>query len=679
MAYVFNDIQISPGVQPITDFTNQSTSHWTAADKIRFVDGFPEKIGGWTVFTLESGQAVSGCPRTIFSYILDGKVFYSIGTHTRLYSLLSSQLTNITPLVTATTAIANSLDTHFGLLGNDPIDTVNTSTTLTINDTATVVRVGDTITLSGSAAVNGVPAVEINAAHLVRTQSTNSYTIIVATAATSTGSGGGAVVNQATGIITVNQTAHGFADGDRVKILAAAATGGITAAQINIEHIIRNTATNAYDISTAGTATSSVTGGGGASTTVQGQIAAGECDATTAQGYGAGRYGVGLYGVSKSSSSAGIPPRIWSFDRFGDLVIQTPGVQTGLYSWDSVTSVAPVLVTNAPTAINYCFTSNNIAVTLGAGGIGNRIQWSDQGNLTTWTATAENQAGQDDIEGADDFISHLNLRGFNLLFTENQVYTFRYIRKPFVWETKLLDAGRGLIAQNARISVDGVAYWMGLDNFYQYRGGNVEITPSNTTPETTLKKFVFDNLNFAQRQKIFCFYNEKFHEIWWHYPSSGSNEPDRIVRFNIKDFTWTPDTLDRSAAEYPNVLSDFPRLIDIDGVIYDHESGDDDDAASLAFSLTGPFFNSGTDTIEIGGIIPDSIQSTGNITVSVNVKRYPQSTSSTKGPFTITPTTELITPRISARFWQYVIAGDVLGQSWRAGRWQERIQGGTNR
>lgn len=679
---IFREILVTPGVQPDTDFTTSSTPHFIAADKVRFRDGFPEKIGGWVSLTIDEAIPINGCGRTIFSYNLTSNIRYIIGTHSNLYYLVGSQLTNITPLVTATTAIANSLDSNFGTLANDPIATVDGSTTVTVTDTATRVRVGDTITLSGSSAVNGVPAGEINTSHFVRTQSTNSYTFQVSTAATSTGSGGGAAVVQATPIVTVNQTSHGFPEGARIEIAGAATFAGIAAGDINIEHIIRNVGTNEYDILVATTATSSVSGGGGAGTTVQGEIDDGLCDATAAQGYGAGLYGVGLYGVALVSTAAAEPVRSWVLDRFGDNVVMTPGDQTNVYIWDSDATAAPAILANAPTAVDYVYTSNEIIVTLS----GNRRQWSDQGGSTVWTGASTNQAGQDDIEGASDFISHVHVKGINLEFTDSQVYTSRYIGRPFIWETRLLDNKSGIIAKNARIEHNGVAYWMGPDNFYYYRSGNVEIIPSNTTAETTLKRFVFDNINVSQKSKIFCWFNRDFNEIWWHYPSSGSNEPDRIVRFNVKDFTWTPDTLNRSAGEYPTQLQDLPYLLEVTGTsgsetttVYLHEDGTDDDGNALAWSLSTRFFDSGRDTSNVLQVIPDSLQ-VGNITCTVNVKKYPQSASLYgTSVLTITPTTETISFRQNSRFIQYVLAGSAVSQSWRGGRWLESLSRGGKR
>ncbi len=676
----FKDIIALAGTEPSTDATAISTQHYFASDKIRFVNKRPEKIGGHAAITIDGNSTIRGCDRSIFSYNLSGNVRYLSGTNSNLYHLIGSCLTNITPVVAATTAIANSLDSNFATLGSDPIATVNASTTMTVTDTATRIRVGDTITLSGSSDVNGVPAAQINTTHFIRSQSTNSYTFFVATAATSTGDDGGASVVQATPIVTVNQTAHGFLDGARIKILAAATFAGIPDSDINIEHIIRTIGTNDYDIVVDTTATSSVSGGGGASTTVQGKIASGLCDATAAQGYGAGKYGVGLYGTALVSSSGTQPVRLWSFDRFGNNVIMTPGRQTGVYTWDSIIAAAPALLSNAPTAVNYVYTSNEIVVTLGDSDVGNRRKWSNQGVSTTWTAAATNQAGADDIEGASDFISHLAVKGINLEFTDSQVYTSRYIGRPFVWETKLLDEKSGIISQNARVQHNGIGYWMTNDNFHRYRGGRVEIIPSNSSEEATVKKFVFDDLNTGQKSKIFCWFNKKFNEVQWHYPSAGSNEPDRIVRLNVIEETWSVDTIGRSAGEYPTQLREFPFLAaresDDTTTIYKHEFGKNDSGNALTWSLTLPSFDAGVNTARVLSIIPDSIQ-TGDITCTVNVKQYPQS-SATFGTSTlpVTPTTGRIDFKQNSRIFQYVLSGSAVDQSWRMGLWQHNIAKG---
>lgn len=660
-------LQIIEGVEPSTDRSNSTTQHYIDSKGVRFVDGYPQKKGGNVSLSFDGDVTISGLPRSIFSYILSSYTRYLVGTNSKLYDIFGTTLTNITPLKTATVSIADSLDTFYGTLSSNPITTVSGSATITISDTAHKLQAGDTVTLSGSSAVNGIPGTDINTSHFVRSVTTNSWTIIVATAATSSGTGGGASVVRATGIITVNASAHGQLDGDRTKIASAADTGGITAAQINLEFIIRNAQTNSFDIYTAGTATSAVTGGGGSSTTYQVEITDGNENTAAGFGYGMGLYGAGLYGVGKTSSNTD-PPRIWSHDRFGDLTISMSNDQSELYSWDGDISEAPVIVSNAPQG-NYCFVSDNIAVVLGAEGVGNRIQWSDQGGLTNWTT---GQSGEDDIEGAGKFISHASVRGDNLIYTNNQTYYFRYIGGELIWQTKLIDANIGLIAQNARSSASGVIYWMSNNNFHMWRGGNVEVIPSNSTTHSTCLRYVFDDINFGQKEKIFCQYNPLFREITWFYPSAGSSEPDRAVSVNIDTFAWWYDEIERTAVEYPSLLSQTPYMADSSGTVYLHENGLNDNGAAKEWYFETPFIFGGNNIIGHNAFVVDgSVTQTASVTIKT--KDYPFSSVRSNKSYDITSTSTRIATGQSGRYWNYKVSGDDLGQRFVGGQWYQEL------
>lgn len=669
-------IQCLPGVRPTTEGTALTTQHWIAAQGIRFFNGFPQKIGGFVSVLFNLGKTITGSARSIFSTIINGAVYTTIGTHTRLYSLIGSSLANITPLVTGTTAAANSLATLYTTLANNPITTVSGSTTVTIADaSASRLRAGDSITLSGATTTNGVTNTVLNAVQTIRTIAASSYTITVSAAANASGSGGGASVVRKTGIIQVTSAAHGQAEGDRVKILGAADTGGILAASINKEFEIRNVAANTWDMMTGSVATSSVSAAGGAGTTFQPQIAAGLSSETQGQGYGMGLYGVGLYGTALVSTALINPVRIWytADQRFSNVMLMTPGNQTGLYEWDGDVDVAPVLTTNAPTAINYVFVSDNIVITFGAGGIENRIKTSDQDDRTNWTSSSSNQVFVVDVEGAGRLLSHLNVNGINLLFTNNQTYTFRYIGGQAVWEIKQKDRDVGIIAPMARVEVNGIAYWVGQSNFYMWRGGVIEIIPANSQPQSTLLKYFFQNLNTSQKSKIFMRHDNTFNEISIHYPSMASNECDSVLRLNLNDFSWCPDVQDRTASEYPNVNLVYPRLISSANILYQHENGVDNDGQALSFSIQTNDIVNGKVNGNHRSIIPDSTQ-TGNVTVEFKGRRFPQSDTLTfDKSFTISPTTERIPTEMSARIWNYTFSGSAVGQTWEMGAWVEEI------
>ena len=677
MTYALKPIQVEAGVSPSTDSTPQATTHYTFSDKVRFVDGVPEKIGGWDELLLTGDYTIRGVPRTIFSYVLSGINYYAVGTHTSLYRIVGNTLFNATPVTTTIENYNNVLATNHATLGSNPYATTNGSMVITVTDTGHKFRNGDVVSFSGATTFAGLASGDLNGAKSISNCTANTYQFTSGTAANATTSGGGASVVRVSRVISVTQT-NTYTEGDNIVVNnVGSAVGGIADTAIEGIRVVRNVTGSGYDIVAGAFSTSSASAAGSAYD-IYSQIPSGRQNSTTGSGYGMGLYGVGLYGTAKESS-APLPPSIWSFDRFGNNIIATQGNQTGLYSWNNITNTLPALVTNAPTAINYAFVTDNIVVTLGASGQPNRVKWSDQGNLTTWTAATTNQAGEDDIEGAGEFISHVSVRGLNLLYTRNATYSMRYIRKPFVFEIKPIDMGRGLIARNARVVVNGVAYWMGLDNFYEWRGGNVDVIGSNTTNESTIKEYVFGNIDANNAVKAFAWYNAKHNEIWWHYPSSGSLECDRIARFNVLTRVWAPDTAERTAGEYPNVLGSFPYLAAEDGAIYRHENGYDANGVAMPWTLLGPFFSTNAkETAVLGGVYQDNTISNGDISLTVNTKRYPNQTADSTS-YTITTSNANVIFRKSARYWQYGVSGEVLGQFWRGGAWMELIKGSGKR
>jgi hypothetical protein len=235
----------------------------------------------------------------------------------------------------------------------------------------------------------------------------------------------------------------------------------------------------------------------------------------------------------------------------------------------------------------------------------------------------------------------------------------------------------------ARCAVNESAFWMGLENFYMWNGGSIEIIPSNSDKQCTILSYVFDNLNYGQKSKCFAWYNKAFNEVWFHYPSANSLECDRIARLNLHDYSWCPDTMERAGAEYPDILLNLPRLsmyntTSTESTLYRHETGSNDNTDPMAFSLTTNLRTAGKNTTTEVGIIPDSIQ-TGNVDLTFDGYLFPQSANTTYSKtYEVTPTTERVTTLLNGRFWQYNFSGDTLNQTWRMGLWQEYIQKGAS-
>lgn len=674
------EITVPPGVNK--DDTSYSSTLYTNADKIRFYRGQPQKIGGWRQLNVDN---LIGVPRSMFSWRDTTNVENTmIGTNARLYVFKQGVLTNITPLVTGTTAIANSLSTNFFAIGsNNPLSTTIGSSIITLNynifATDATFKVGDIIQIGGLAAnIGGVAFADINGAHpiIAKGAGTISFLNTSQTLASSSASGGGVAITLATRVISVAQVAHGFATGDRIKIAGAVGFSNMVAGDLNIEAIIRNVTLNAYDYYSTAADTSgnfpnaATAGGGGAATTVQGQIAAGTCDFRAAEGYGGGLYGSGYYGLGSPFGTGYSLPTIWSFDRFGTKVIMTQGLGTKVYSWDGNITTAPVVMSGAPTAVNYVFSAGRQVVVFGASGVVNRITTnvsSSTGDPTNWSASATTDAFTLDVPNTGRLIAHGYSRGKFLIFAEDSVKSMRYVGGNQIWLIEDIMSSDGLLAPKATLSLNDAVIWVGQTNFYKYDGSVVSILPNNT-----LRQWFFDNLNQAAYYKCFIHKSIEFNEIWFFFPFGTSKEPNAYIIWNFEEGHFTNGLMTRTASEIPVDVSREQYLTSgscdgsIVGTLYQHEIEGyyKDNGGDMTGSLTtnSALLDGGDYLQYIDRIIPSSQllplgtnnQVSNIYQLTINTKEYDgQLVPRSFGPFQVDTTTQKIETRATGRQWEY--------------------------
>jgi hypothetical protein len=170
-----------PGInRERTDYTNEGG--WFDCDKVRFRQGFPEKIGGWRRI---SASTFLGVCRSLLKWVtLDSVSHIGVGTNLKFYIEGGGIYNDVTP-IRATTSLTN------------PINTTTGSTLIQVLDAAGGFVTGDFVTLSGAVDVGGIPAAAINKQHQLTVVGTNTYAIDVGVAATSTVTGGGGSVTAA--------------------------------------------------------------------------------------------------------------------------------------------------------------------------------------------------------------------------------------------------------------------------------------------------------------------------------------------------------------------------------------------------------------------------------------------------------------------------------------------------
>jgi hypothetical protein len=153
-----------------------SENGYYVSDKVRFRQGTPEKIGGWTRI---SANFFLGVCRSLWNWVtLGGANLLGVGTNLKFYIEYGGTYYDITPLRASST------------INNNPF-AGNGTTTVTVTDTAHGGVTGDFVTFSGA---TGTYATTWNQEYQISVLTVDTYTITVASSIPAGSYGGAAVV-----------------------------------------------------------------------------------------------------------------------------------------------------------------------------------------------------------------------------------------------------------------------------------------------------------------------------------------------------------------------------------------------------------------------------------------------------------------------------------------------------
>jgi hypothetical protein len=100
------------------------------------------------------------------------------------------------------------------------------------------------------------------------------------------------------------------------------------------------------------------------------------------------------------------------------------------------------------------------------------------------------------------------------------------------WIYDIISSQISIMSSNAVVEMDGIYWWMGVDRFYAYNGG-VTVIPNDKNVN-----YLFDNINYQQRQKVWATKIPRYNEIWFFYPRGTATECTDAIIYNTKDKIW---------------------------------------------------------------------------------------------------------------------------------------------
>ena len=595
-------LKFKPGiVKDITEYASgKNGPFYVDGNLVRFRNGYPTKIGGWEEdryyfnADTENATTVTGVPKEIVAWRAnsDSVDRIAIGTHNHLYVLKANIFYDISPVRKITSNLTN------------PVVVTNASTTVTITDADHGAFTGDFIVINSAATTGGVTAATLNRleGYQITVVDDDDYTFTVPSAATSGATGGGTTID--------------------ITYLIGIAEG------------------------------------------------VGFQNSDPALGFGVGTWGESTWGEPRdaTSSTVSLNGTQWSIVLWGeDLIINNSNGQ--LYYWDTsdngeTTRAALVSsevgASGVPISVK-CITVSFPDRHLVAGGCtpfaGGAIdpmlvRWSNQEDFVYFTPTSTNTAGDQRLEVGTKIICMLPTKDETFIQTDEAAYGMSFVGPPFTFSFRLVAVNCGATSLHGSANVSGDVYWIGKSNFFIYNGAVQELPCS-------VQYYVFNRMQPNYVDKIFAAHNKKFNEVTWFYVSvdnplgTANPEPDSYVTFNYVDGAWSIGTMQRNAWSDATNVRNVPFAFDTDGKLYNHETGTSDNGLVMdAYIETGEveIDASGNNLFMVDKIIPDATMSNNtNLYLQLKTRKYPNSTETTKGAFTVTSSTDKISTRAKGR------------------------------
>ena len=400
-----------------------------------------------------------------------------------------------------------------------------------------------------------------------------------------------------------------------------------------------------------------IAGDGSVSDVTPAGLTTGIEDAAVNTGFGGGAFGTGTFGTPRPETGVFSAATVWSLDNWGEYLVACSPDDGKLYEWQLNTGTPAAQITNSPTGCTAVMvTDERFVFALGADSNDRSIEWCDREDNTTWTPSATNEAGDFELATSGKISAGLKVRGESLILTTTDAHTATYVGAPFVYSFERVGSACGVAAPKAGAVLDGVAYWMGEESFFVYRGGAVESLNSD------VRDYVFSDINRDQISKVFATTIGAFGEVWWFYPSSASTECDRYVFFDTQQGTWGIGQLTRTAAVDKGAAR-FPVMFDADGVGYQHEVSSYSWGAGTPFAESGPIrLGVGENTFTAKSLFPDE-RTQGDVQVKFKTRFAPNGDESEFGPYSMAEPSDVL---FSGRQMRIRVEG-VRADDWRWG------------
>lgn len=315
----------------------------------------------------------------------------------------------------------------------------------------------------------------------------------------------------------------------------------------------------------------------------------------------------------------------WTLDNFGEILVACNDHTEELYEWQPGGGGDATVITNSPDCTATVITPERFIMALGADGDPRAVAFPNGEFRTQWTPSTTNRARKILIQTNGVLMCGARVTGGTLLWTSSDIHFGRYIGLPDVYQIKSAGANCGIVGKHAYATVDQLAYWMGIDNFWVW-AGYAEPLPCEIADD------IFKNINQTHRHKVWCEHRSADGEIWFNYPRGSATECSHAAIYCYRaPQHWNHVALARNCGFEAGTFS-WPVRVTSAGAMLKHEFGWSYDSAVRSL-ISGPVdISNGGSLLMIDEIIPDEITQ-GDCKVYFHLSEYNTDSETTIGPF----------------------------------------------
>jgi hypothetical protein len=240
-----------------------------------------------------------------------------------------------------------------------------------------------------------------------------------------------------------------------------------------------------------------------------------------------------VYGdASLAGGYSTLEEELWSFTRFNDHLIATNfsdyPQKVSVFSGGGFSNLTTELKARYVTTINSFVVFGN-TFDLTDGNVPHRVRWSALNDDTDYVVDPSTQSDFQDLDASKGWVRQVVGGEVGIIFQEQAISRMSYVGSPTIWRFDEVESGKGTKSPGSVVKVGNIIFYLGLDGFYAFDGGQSIPIGANKVDKTFFSEV---DTNYIGRVSGTADLDNQV--VYWAYAASGNTNglSNKILAYN---------------------------------------------------------------------------------------------------------------------------------------------------